>query len=385
MKISIQLAAHIKGDAQRRGLVAEITQATGVERHTVTALLHNRAKQISLDSLARISDYLVKHHHADPASLPGALLARDPERFWEIIAESQQLDFCLGARRSREWLGSEYVMATDSLLQGTILSGSAEFARVHYRNPQQLKLARKGTTSRSHPHFHLVAAPGLNATAKNPGAEWPNICSRAREVYDFCKDNKRSVLLALGSIKVNPVMELMLARLFGTEPFVSQDTVPDPASRSCPVMFRFRKTDPKPPSLCGGMRLAADTPASQPGIYYETAKKKWEFCPWAKESSDAAFVFYAFRRTIAQADIACGGFSSRATRCLTDNLERIVSQCGAPQFVSDELQVGLYIIRFSFDPANKDYDIYRDDRDFKTEVIPVPEEVVRRRLNGKRD
>ncbi len=150
-------------------------------------------------------------------------------------------------------------------------------------------------------------------------------------------------------------------------------------------MFRFRKTDPKPPSLCGGMRLAADTPAPQPGIYYETAKKKWESCPWATESSDAAFVFYAFQRTIAQADIACGGFSSRATRCLTDNLDSIVSQCGAPQFISDELQVGLHIIRFSFDPANRDHDIYRDNRDFKTEVIPVPEEVVRRRLNGNRD
>ncbi|OHB75918.1 MAG: hypothetical protein A2W31_15680 [Planctomycetes bacterium RBG_16_64_10] len=380
MKISVRLAELIKGEAHRRGLVAEIAKHTKIERHTVSALLTNTAKYVSLECLAQISEYLIRVHGVDRASLPGALLGRDPDHLWDMLVNSEQLDFCLGARRSREWVGSEYVMSTDARLQSVILSTVSQFETDSTPDTLGSNHVPRSAHPRHFPHFHLVQAPSRKTKTEHPGRDWPGVCDSAQCTYEEWKKAGRGALIVLGSIKVNPVGELMFTNFFPAEPFVCQDGVADPSQRSFPILFRFRDSDPKPPSCCGGMRLAANTSASQPGIYYATNTGEWKCCPVTPETADAAFFFYGYRPHLGQAEIACGGFSSRATNCLTSHLEAITSQFGEPQFMSEQLQLGLYVIKFRFDPSDTNYDDYRDERECSIEVIRLSKEVIGRRL-----
>jgi len=416
MKISIRLASLLEHVRNQRGLIAEIEKYTGIERHTVTGLLNNTVKYVSLDALAKISDYLIAVHGVDPAILPGALLGRDPERFWEMLGCCGQVEFCVGARVSPDWPGAEYVMATDSRLQGMLLSKLSQWESrpTPFVEPPSDEVSSQagggksgdissdlspaplvgqkplGSIRRQHPRFHLVAAPERHIRPDNPGPQWAEIVARAQAVYENNEppiSTERSLgwqkeagqgraLVALGSVKVNPVVELIFAHAFGGKPFVSLDSLPKASQRPCPLLFRYRDDDPQPPSFCGGVQIAADTPAPLPGIYYEAKPDQWACCPWDPEEHDAAFFLYAIYPARARVEAACGGFSSRATHCLTDKLDEIVSALGEPLFSTPQIMLGLYVIEFRFphgqaakEPGPSEY-----------RVLPVPEEVLSRRL-----
>lgn len=419
MKISIRLASLLEHVRNRRGLIAEIEKYTGIERHTVTGLLNNTVKYVSLDALAKISDYLIAVHGIDPAILPGALLGRDPERFWEMLSSCGQVEFCVGARVSPDWPGAEYVMSTDSRLQGVLLSKLSQWESLQWRSrpPGQEPAAGVpagekseaggsgvawqqggprsfGPIRRQHPRFHLVAAPDRHIRPDNPGPQWSEIVARARAVYENSHQlppperaprwpmevGQGRALVALGSVKVNPVVELILAQAFGAKAFVSLDQIPTSSKRPCPMLFRYRDDDPQPPSFCGGVQIAADSPAPLPGIYYEAEPGRWLCCPWDPEEHDAAFLMYAMYPPRARLEVACGGFSSRATNCLSDKLEEIVSALGEPLFSSPQLVLGLYIIEFRFCPPSGSKPGSKESELAEFRVLPIPEQVLAFRL-----
>ena len=70
----------------------------------------------------------------------------------------------------------------------------------------------------------------------------------------------------------------------------------------------------------------------------------------------------------------------RATNCLTANLIDLVRKMDSPQIDRPTLNVGMYIIKFAFDPKDKNYDRYRDNRDWDTEVVALDVDVLDRRL-----
>jgi hypothetical protein len=432
MKISLRLAEQLGADANRHGVLAEIEKHSGVERHTVASWLNNTARYVSLDALGAVAGYLVKRG-ADKNLLPGALLGRDPEYFWDALASCKNLHFCLGTRVSPQWPGSDYVMSSDAHLQGRMLTeisnrvyrangavlresrqrnqlGSIRHvaARRTPRGQEEAAQQEKGDGQRhgaaaeaagrqqglAHslfPEFNLLAGPDRRLTAENAGEEWEQSKQAAVKLYDRFRAQPSSALIALASVKVNPIVEVMLAKAFSAEAFVSQDDVAKPGERNCPILFRYREKkderwerDPQPPSCCGGLRLAAKTPAPRYGIYYETKTGRWKACVWEPASDDVAFLFYAYRPSNVQVEVACGGFSARATRCLTRKLDEITEQLGKPQFISESLHVGLYLIAFSFDPKDKNYTRDRDERECEFRVIPLDDKVLRRRLEHKR-
>jgi|YNPBryunderm2012_1023409.scaffolds.fasta_scaffold02001_2 hypothetical protein len=416
MKISIRLASLLEHVRNRRGLIAEIEKYTGIERHTITGLLSNTVKYVSLDALAKISDYLIAVHGVDPAILPGALLGRDPEHFWEMLSSCGQVEFCIGARVSPDWPGAEYVMSTDSRLQGMLLSKLSqwEIQQMHAAGASAEPGAeqsgsskppgpaprggpaepdsqgRAGPFRRQHPRFHLITAPERHIRPDNPGPQWAEIVARARAVYENgpatastatswpwqSAAGQGRALVALGSVKVNPVVELILAHAFRAEPFASLDHLPKASQRPCPLLFRYRDDDPQPPSFCGGVQIAADTPAPWPGIYYETQPGQWACCPWDAETHDAAFLMFAMYPARRRVEVACGGFSSRATHCLTDKLDEIISALGEPLFSTPQLTLGMYVIEFRFatPPTAK------DPEPAEYRVLPIPREVLSHRL-----
>jgi hypothetical protein len=334
-----------------------------------------------MDALARLCEYVISDSKSgiDPGSLPGALLGREPEDLWDTFAKCQRFDFYLGTRVSPQWPRANYVMATDSHLQSVLVSHITRLEAERSGRSQPIEKPG-GERIIRYPNFHLVQAPGRDCNADNPGDKWAEMCREALDLYHRPLSEKPNATIALGSMKVNPMVELVLAHAFRAEPFVSQDAITYAKDRSCPFFFRYRDSDPQPPSMFGGLQLSSRLPAPQPGLYYESDCNHWECCPWDPDTSDAAFVFYAYRPNLAQFEVACGGFSSRATACLSQKLDRITAEFGGPQYDAGDLRVGLYIIQFRFDPRDADSD--QDNRVFETRVVRVPDRAVVRRLRA---
>ncbi|MDP6447632.1 MAG: helix-turn-helix transcriptional regulator [Pirellulaceae bacterium] len=399
MTVSFRLAQLLQPDLKKWGMLNEIASRSGVERHTIRALLDNTAKYVSFDTLTRLSDYLVEYRGFDAESLPAALFGRDPKLFWNMLAGCQQLEFCLGTRTSAEWPGSRYVMATDSRLQAVILSNLSRFSaprhspwpmgeRAVAADEEQsveppARVDRAGVAAgqpHRFPDFHLVHAPPRNIRPHQTSAEWKTAIERAQEVYDLpATQTASSGLVALGSVKSNPVVEIMLAAAFDADPFVNQDQVSRASQRKCPVMFRYRQSDPQPPSFIGGTALAAKQTAKQPGIYYRTSSGKWQCSP-NKPGHDTAFVFYAYRPRIGHVDVVLAGFSSLATGMLADRLDSIASSFREPQFECAErqLQIGMYIIGFQFDDPDQPVDSMDDSNIKTTTVTAIERKVIER-------
>src|SRR5262249_45998327 len=72
----------------RRGIIKNITDHTSLERHQVATLMANKTRYLSLDTLAQICDYLIKHHRVNPQDLPGLLFGKEPDSFWDYFAAS---------------------------------------------------------------------------------------------------------------------------------------------------------------------------------------------------------------------------------------------------------------------------------------------------------
>jgi hypothetical protein len=383
MKISLRLAELLGEDPNRRGLLTEIENECGIERHTVATWINNSAKYISLDALGRVAEYLIKKHGVKRETLPAALLGRDPEHFWEALASCKKLHFYLGTRGSKDWDRSNYVMSSDSILQGQMLSNIAH--RFHQSN-------NGGTVDNNEdkesihpfiPDFRLLKGPHRNIKPDDTGENWDEVREKAMEFYHELSKTPTSALIALGSIKANPIVELMLANAFGAIPFVNQDNVAKPRNRDCPIMFRYRDDDPQPPACCGGVKLAAKTKAPLFGMYCETDNGEWDGYGWDLPSQDVGFLLYAYWPNNVHVEVACGGFSARATICLAKKLDNITADLGAPQYISQSLHVGLYLIQFTFDPKDKNFTKDRDDRDFNFRVIRLDKEVIRSRLERK--
>lgn len=375
MRYSFRLAellGHVPDPRRRPGTIKAIVEYTGLDRHQVSALLKNEVKYIPLQALSRLCDYLIEHGHVSPDQLPGALFAVEAEDFWELLARRKRIDLCLGVRcEDVEWPEAAWVVASDSVLLGELLNGISTLggtARHRYGGDEKAK---------PHPELlkqSLVWSPGQRLAEE--------VRERAESVYqEFETSAGDKALLCLGSVKSNPVAELVLSAAFGCEPFQSQDELPKAYDRRCPIFLRYRKDDPHPDSCCGGMQLAADTPAEKPGIYFETKEGAWRCCEWDAPEHDAAFVFYLHRESQGRLEMCLAGFSGRSTRLLAKTLASRAQDFWPPVYSSHGVQVGAFIVQYALTtPSDQARDILRTDLVANTKIIPLDAEVLERRL-----
>ena len=218
------------------------------------------------------------------------------------------------------------------------------------------------------PEFHYVSAPPHNFKPEQLNEDealkedWQLTMESARTIYTLPRTKQSNKLgrVALGSVKSNPVVEVMFADIFSTRPFHPQDLTADPLQRSCPIFLRYRNTDTAPPSCCSGLTLSKQLETREPGIYWENEEGQWKCAPWRpavdaedqsdpkEKSLDAAIVLYVERTDPGTVDVALGGFSTHATRLLGANLPGIVSQLPAPAYSCGGVSVGLCVIAFSY-------------------------------------
>ena len=372
-----ELLGHIPDPKKRPGTIKSIVEYTGLDRHQVAALLKNEVKYIPLKALSRLCDFLVEHSYATADQLPGALFAVEPEQFWELLARRDRLEMCLGVRRSEDDAFPAWVVAADSLLMGEVLNGvstlggTAKLSQSPADNgapliaphPEQLKQS-------------LAWSPG-----QVPLAE---AIARAAAIHSgFTQQGGDKALVCLGSTKSNPVMELILAGLFGCEPFRSQDNVTRASDRDCPFYVRYRDNDPHPESCCGGTQLARDDGAQAPGLYYEQEDGTWGCCPSDGNTLDAAFVFYVYRESQGQLEMSLGGFSGRATRLLARALAVRAQDFWPAVHQSAGMQIGAFIVQFTIaaqENGSSTEDLLATDLHATRQVIPLHESVLERRL-----
>lgn len=382
MRYSFRLAellGHVPNPRKRPGTIKAIVEYTGLDRHQVAALLKNEVKYIPLRALSRLCDYLIDHGHVSADQLPGALFAIESENFWELLARRRRLELCLGVRRDEEQRGSDaaWVVASDSVLLGELLNGVSTLGGTSKLREGSPFGEEASASAPPHPENikqSLVWSPG-----QVPAAE---VRQRADEVYEgFDELAGDKALICLGSMKSNPVVELMLTEAFGGEPFEPEVEVNDPSERSIPFFVRYRAEDPDARSVAAGSILAKNHQADEPGIYYEQADGTWNHCKWDEPQHDAAFVFYVHRESQGRLEMALAGFSGRATRLLAKSLASRAQDFWPPTYEGQGIQVGAYIVQFTFTSQDTQSDnILRTDLSAAARVIPLDGESIARRL-----
>jgi hypothetical protein len=364
MHITLRLAelARTPEQKDKRGLIAEIQKHTGLERHKIAAVLHNKAEYLSRTTLAKLCEYLVLHRNVDPRLLPGSLFQLEPDTFWSLLASRDLRELCLGTREDES--GESFVMESDCYLLGRLLHGV--FA-------QTRSTAKEGSVAPPGQHFEQRLVPAPHEQDSGPQRI-------AQQVYrEFAHQTRDRALLCLGSIKVNGLMEPILASTFSAKAFVSQDGVARAGARSSPIFLRYRDSDVKPASCCGGMQLSVSEAARRPGIYFEKASGHWECCPWIANKQDAALVCYAWRPPEGRLDMVLCGFSGKATRFLADLLLQYAEEFWPPSYSTEQLAVGAFVVKILSPLATTSFPAISKE-EFK--VIPLDEAVLRRRLGG---
>ncbi len=380
MRYEFRLAELLGYNPDRRkrpGTIKAIVEYTGLDRHQVASLLKNEAKYIPLEALSRLCDYLVEHGYASGDDLPGALFAVRPEHFWEVIARRKKLEICVGVRRPDEQDNPEsaWVVASDAVLMGEVLNGVSTLGGTD-------KLIKPSHSDDAQQSQHVSHPEMLKQTLVwSPGnVEFNEAVGRSTEVHEeFVSTAGDKAMICLGSVKSNPVVELMLADAFQCTPFESQDHVEKASDRKCPFFLRYRPYDPQIKSLSAGNVLSKTEKSDEPGIYYEQADGSWTYAG----GQDTALVFYIYRESLGRLEMVLSGFSGRATRLLARTLSSRSEEFWPPVYQENYLQVGAYIVQY--DVPNESVqpdDILRTDLIGSPTITPIPTEAIARRLHA---
>jgi hypothetical protein len=375
-----ELLGHTPDRRKRPGTIKSIVEHTGLDRHQVASLLKNEAKYIPLEALSRLCDYLIDHGHATADQLPGALFSVQAENFWELLARRGDVEICVGVRQGDGDKTPEnaWIVASDSVLIGELLNGvstlggAAKHAKRTAAMNSEAGSAPPDVPTPDRLQQTLVWSPGIVA--------FPDARARAEEVFNsFAEAQGDRALVCIGSVKSNPVVEMVFADAFGCTPFVTEDDVDDTSARACPFFLRYRDKDPKPDAASAGTRLSKNEDAPQPGFYYEKDDETWT---WAGGSGkDQALVFYIFREPLGRLDMVLSGFSGRATRLLAKTLAIRGEEFWPPVYESGGIKVGAYIVQYEDDSA----DVHRDAllqtyESAAAKIMPLPTQAIARRM-----
>lgn len=409
MRLSFRLAElhnYTPDPKKRPGVIKNICDHTGLDRHQVAALLRNEVKHIPLDALSRLCDYLVAKGLATADKLPGALFAVEAEHFWELLARRRRLELCVGVRRGDvgSWKEHAWVVAADSVLMGELLNGvstlggapgpragsavGAEGATGDASAATVAATSDAGTTGAVPPLATAVRLETLRpgqlkqSLVWSPGGPQADSSARALHVYEkFADSDGDKALVCLGTTKSNPLAELIVSSAFNLTPFESQDEIAEPGQRGCPFYVRYRAGDPHPKSTWGGLRLSRRAATDDPGIYFEKPDGTWDCFKCDDKSNDAAYVFYTYRESQGWLEMAMGGFSGRATRLLARTLMTRAEEFWPPENVGGGLRIGAFLVRYEFPPGEEQtQDPLQTDLVAHTEITRIDREVLLRRL-----
>ncbi|MCA9070611.1 MAG: helix-turn-helix transcriptional regulator, partial [Planctomycetaceae bacterium] len=378
-----------------RGIIKKISDETGLERHQVSALLKNDVQYLSLNSLGAICDYLINIHHMNVYELPGRLFALEPEDFWAFLSEKQSLVMSFGVRQELQETSILWVPAADSFLQGTLLHelyGTEPPPSPETANPISSPPFDQGP--RFDQYMVRSCSSQLNSSHSIRDGEFQQMKREATNAYEkFHSIAGNKVLICLGSVKSNGLCELVIAKGFSVDPWVSQDHTVSASQRPCPFFIRFREGDVNLPSCQGGKQFHLDNCGDQhldntPGLYFERNPGEWDVVP-SDENREPALIFYSYHPPSGVVEIVMGGFSTEGTFLLAQHLRKIVPAIWPPEHITPSRETGVFVVDFQLKPQTNANDspvtpseLQATIRDVeKLEVIRLPEAVLKHRIS----
>ena len=174
---------------------------------------------------------------------------------------------------------------------------------------------------------------------------------------------RRTSSIMIGSQRVNHVVELMIADVFGCEPF----RPPRKENVRIPFYLVYRKGDRAMPSCFGGRKPPpGQKTTGVPGIHYMTTDG-WAVCPWKHGEQDAGIVLIVRDPSVGALEMAVFGFSGLGTEAIGDQLLMKPELFWSDHAKINGKQVGVYVCRFGFAPLTSD----DEDEQLRTTEVEV--------------
>jgi hypothetical protein len=346
----------------------QLAEGIGITVNELRHLMKVGATTINQAHLNKVCSFLIREKLVHESDLPEILFSKSYCRFWDLLSDRRRIALATGFRRD-EKDGMEVVSAADNILHCNLLY------ELTHDSPQGRHSRR--SLPRQAIDAQLVEAWDFDGTNHDA------VIRGSRRLYKaFQRKSEDRGWVLFGSMKINPLVDYSFANCFQGAKAFEPELVVQPGDRSCPVMLRYRAKDPTPPSCFGGVQLSETQPGEEPGLYYEAELgKDWVHIP-SNDLTDSALVFYRFDRGHGKwLEMVLGGFSGRATRQLADYLRNGDVDSFWPPIISDrDLDVGVFVVKFSFRPPRKGGGSRSNNEIAKAEVIPLAKEVLAQRV-----
>jgi len=345
----------------RHGVIQEIAQAVGVNRHTIARLYNDRSPGVTFTLLGRLCNWLVTN--GVPADeLPGALFGAGRAALWTAIARHRG--------DATIYLGEYQSTRDDEVLYRWI---SRRDASVAARIVQRLSTGTEGGSPPPTLAFEYIPfrySPVDHIVDQQVLAE---DISRTQTVFERIHEgtNARTTII-IGSQRVNYLLEFFVADLFGCRPFAAPSDKP-----SVPFFSVYRPSDQNTPSCFGGQEnpfRAKDK--SRPGLHYLNDRGQWETCPWLRDRQDAGIVITLREHRRGSIVLALFGFSGWATEAVGDQLVLREDLFWPPAVKLKNREVGVFVCQLSRDASTTGETDQSRVQPASCEVIPLEAKII---------
>ncbi len=347
------------------GIIQKIAADIGVNRHTIAKLYNDKTPTVSLDLLSRLCTWLQNHGvHAE--ELPGELFSTGRTPLWETIARQQEeVTLYLGEYRPTKppFAASRWISTRDSAVASTIV--------------QQLSTGTETRPLRSGLTFAYVPfrfAPG----DRNVDRRLLEVDSTvASGIFARLKANsKPGTTIIVGSQRVNYLLELFVADLFGCPSFATPSGRP-----AVPFFSVYRKTDQNTPSCFGGLHNPfRQIDRSTPGLHYINERGKWATCGWIEGKQDAGIVISVNDHRSTSVILAVFGFSGLATRAVGEQLVLKEHLFWPPCTELKDRDIGVYICELTYEPSDRGDELQEDTQTSSCKVTRLHDRTLKRFL-----
>lgn len=349
----------------RHGVIGEIADAVGVNRHTIAKLYNNRAPSVNLTLLGRLCNWLTKNG-VPSDELPGALLGSGRAALWNAIArQGGEVTIYLGEYQplTKGEVIWRWISRRDSAVAAQIvqrLSTGTEAGPP----PPRLRLQYL-------PFRYSPADPVVDPRLLEEDLQ------RTEKVFEQIQQDVRpGTAILVGSQRVNYLLEFFVADLFGCRPFVTPAGEP-----SVPFFSVYRQSDQNTPSCFGGRHNPfRRKDSSVPGLHYLNERGNWITCLSVREAEDVGIVISLKDHRRKMTALAVFGFSGRATEAVGEQLALREDLFWPPAVRHKTKDVGVFICKLDYAPTDKADEAQGHFQMDSCDVIPLTARTVERFL-----
>jgi transcriptional regulator with XRE-family HTH domain len=333
MEIEIRLKKILREHGlDHHGVTQRIARDLEVHRHTIGRLYRNQMANPSLKVLGDLCDWL-EARGVPAEKLPKELLGSRPRGLWRAVAAGGVVRIYLGEyqQMQREAPVMLWISRRDATVQDGIVRVLSTPSTVGEVRP---------TVMVEYVPFRFVS---LGSYVKR---QFEEDLARSKDVFDKMRSKeRRASSILIGSQRVNYLVELFVADLFGCKPFQ-----PIRKGIKVPFYLTYHSRDRAVPSCFGGLRPPPGKKGTlDPGIHHLDKNGKWVYCPWTSRKEDAGVIIEVYDPGTERVELAVFGFSGWGTEALGRQLLRDPKPFWPPYYTWKCKQLGIYVCRFGME------------------------------------